>query len=123
MIAMVGVFQSMFRDGYYFTAIQRKLVPLPTEDVYIDLYINYRKRADAIATLFFTSTWLVKFTFLLLYRTIFEVNRNFMRAWWLVLVFVFVTYWVAIAGTWTQCGPTKDSFKLSKSRLAQALKV
>lgn len=114
MVTMVALFQTLFRDGYYITAIERHLAPPPTQEAFIELYIRFRRRSDAIALLFFTSTWLVKVTFLLYYRSIFQINKNFRRAWWVVLGFVFVTYWVTFAGVLTQCGPAKNSFNLKE---------
>ena len=114
MITMVGLFQSLFRDGYYITAIEGRLIPMPSQEIFIQIYVRFRHRSDGIALLFFTSTWLVKLTFLILYRTIFQINKNFRKAWWAVLSFVFVTYWVTVAGVLTQCGPAKNSFSLGR---------
>lgn len=114
MIAMVGLFQSLFHDGYYITAIQKKLLPQPSQQMFVEIYVRFKKRSNGIALLFFTSTWLVKISFLLFYRGIFEINKNFRRAWWAVLTFVFVTYWVTVAGVLTQCGPTQNSYSLGR---------
>lgn len=122
MIAEVALFQTLFRDGYYITAIERQLIPPPSMQAYVDLFIRFRRRSDGIALLFFTSTWLVKLTFLLLYRVIFDIDRNFRKAWWGVLVFVFVTYWVTVAGVLTQCGPAQDSFNLGKKSAVYGIK-
>ena len=119
LVAMVGLFQSLFRDGYYITAIERGLIPTPSLEIYTNLFVRFRHRSDGIALLFFTSTWLVKLTFLIFYRSIFRVNKNFRKAWWAVLVFVIISYWITIAGVLTQCGPAKYSWNLGmqKNRL------
>ncbi len=114
MVTMVALLQTLFRDGYYITAIDRQLVPNPDRAAFVELYIRFRRRSDAIALLFFTSTWLVKLTFLLYYRSIFKISKNFRKAWWAVTIFVFITYWVTVAAVLTQCGPAKNSFSLGK---------
>ncbi len=114
MIAMVGLLQSLFRDGYYITAIERQLIPPPSAQTYVTLFVRFRRRSDGVALLFFSGTWLVKLTFLLFYRIIFDINRNFRKAWWAVLVFVFVTYWITVAGVLTQCGPAQYSFNIGR---------
>lgn len=111
-IAMVGIYQTLFRDGYYITAIARKLIPLPSQQEYVDVFVSFRHRNVAIVLLSFTTLWLVKATFLLLYREIFWINKSFRKAWWAVTSFIFITYWVTVAGALTQCGPVQNSFSI-----------
>lgn len=46
----------------------------------------------------------IKISFLLLYHHIFQISKTFIRAWWIVLAIVILTFWVLIAGSLTQCG-------------------
>ena len=46
----------------------------------------------------------IKISFLLLYRRIFQISTRFIQAWWIVLGVVFLTFWVLIAGSLTECG-------------------
>ena len=46
----------------------------------------------------------IKLSFLLLYYHIFQVSRIFIRAWWMVLGTVVITFLISIAGTIIQCG-------------------
>lgn len=52
----------------------------------------------------FTCYWAIKATFLILFRMLFGVSRRFMKAWWAVTAFVFLTYVGTIAGALVQCG-------------------
>jgi len=47
--------------------------------------------------------WTVKVAFLLFYYQIFKVSPGFKKAWWGVLVFTCVTFWVPIAGVIATC--------------------
>ena len=46
----------------------------------------------------------IKFSFLLLYHRIFQISKIFIRAWWIVLAVVILTFWILIAGSITECG-------------------
>ena len=46
----------------------------------------------------------IKMSFLLLYHRIFQISGNFIRAWWIVLVTVVLTFWILVAGSLTLCG-------------------
>ena len=63
------------------------------------LRINY-----AAIVIVWTCLYAVKLAFLLLYRRIFQVSQNFMKAWWTVLAMVVAMYSATIVGAITQCG-------------------
>ena len=46
----------------------------------------------------------IKMSFMLLYHQIFRISEKFIRAWWIVLGIVFLTFWILIAGSLTECG-------------------
>ena len=46
----------------------------------------------------------IKTSFMLLYHHIFRISEKFIRAWWIVLGIVFLTFWILIAGSLTECG-------------------
>ena len=50
----------------------------------------------------------IKLSFLLLYQHIFKISVRFIRAWWVVLGIVILTFWILIAGSITQCGSPRD---------------
>lgn len=57
----------------------------------------------------------VKNSFMLLYRQIFQVSQVFIRAWWTVLTFTILTFWVSIAGFITECGRPSALYSYGKS--------
>lgn len=59
----------------------------------------------------------VKLSFLLLYRRIFQISVRFMQAWWIVLGIVFLTFWILVAGTLTECGSPSALGRVGTSRL------
>ena len=50
----------------------------------------------------------IKMSFLLLYHRIFQISEIFIRAWWIVLAVVILTFWILIAGSLTTCGSPLD---------------
>lgn len=67
-------------------------------------YHSYYQLNVAFTIIGFSCFYAVKFTFLLFYRLLFKHQKGFLRAWWAVLVFTFLSYWVAIAGSLVACG-------------------
>ena len=57
----------------------------------------------------------IKMSFLLLYHHIFRVSEKFIRAWWVVLGIVFLTFWILIAGSLTECGSPSALEHVGKS--------
>lgn len=47
--------------------------------------------------------WLVKLSFLLFYRFLFQSSATFKKVWWAVLAFTLLTFWVPIAGVLSTC--------------------
>ncbi|KAI9742522.1 MAG: hypothetical protein M1835_003043, partial [Candelina submexicana] len=67
----------------------------------------------AMITLFWTTVWAVKISFLIFYRRFFEGLKNHMIAWWAVLIFALVAYvgcWVSFL---TACGTPYNYFHSS----------
>lgn len=65
------------------------------------LYLQINISATIVAI---TCFWAVKLCYMLFYRTLFRVSDRFMKAWWIVLSFVFATYWVSVITALVQCG-------------------
>lgn len=59
----------------------------------------------------------VKMSFLLLYHRIFKISGRFIQAWWAVLGLVFLTFWILVAGSLTECGSPSDLGHFGKSDL------
>ena len=104
MIAYVGVAQSSNTVEYRVNAIENGQVQTPPPEVLEALLSLYRNLQLAESLLIWTELWLIKLTFMLFYRLLFEVSSTFMTLWWSMLIFLFVTYWIPIAGALTLCG-------------------
>lgn len=64
-----------------------------------------------------------KATFLIFYRLLFEVSRTFIRAWWAAVAFVFASFWVCIASTFTLCGSARDLYNFSMQLTPRSSRV
>ena len=83
--------------------------------------MRYRRLQITGSFLVWIILWLVKATFLSLYRLMFGVSQSFMRAWWIVCGIIFVLFWVPIAGVLTTCGPTQGIFNFRMLSLVHLL--
>ena len=61
-----------------------------------------------LSLLFWVIMYLVKFSFLMLYRSLFGVSRAFRRAWWAVAGFTFLTFWPCLFTALCVCGPPRN---------------
>ena len=50
----------------------------------------------------------IKMSFLLFYHRIFQISEKFIRAWWIVLAIVILTFLILLAGSLTTCGSPLD---------------
>ena len=57
----------------------------------------------------------IKMSFMLLYHHIFRISEKFIRAWWIILGIVFLTFWILIAGSLTECGSPSALEHVGKS--------
>ena len=80
---------------------------------------QFCKLQTAQGATFYLLHWTVKLVFLLFYRDLFWISRNFIRAWWCVAAFVFLGLGVALAGILTQRGPIGRMSDPSKGSLPQ----
>ena len=69
----------------------------------------------AIGTQFWSIMGIVKFGFMVLYRSIFHISRGFMKAWWIVLVFTVVTWLMTFLSVFWICSSPKYLFDIGKS--------
>ena len=89
-------------------AIKAGKEPMPAD--YAEYVLHAHQFQTALSIFAWISLWSVKFTFLLFYRMIFEVSERFVKAWWIVAVFTFGTFWIPIAGVLTACGHAYDLY-------------
>ena len=100
-------FQLSLPNAYRVVAIREGRMKKPPADELESIFKHYLRLQTAISITFWVTLWFVKFTFMIFYRVLFDVSARFIRAWWAVLIFTFVAFWVAFAGTVTACGPSR----------------
>ena len=80
----------------------KKTKHLPDHVLLSQFHYVYQLNTLNNTFLYFT-LWIVKFAFLAFYRLLFSCSRNFLRAWWVVTLLTFTTYWVPFAGVLATC--------------------
>ncbi|KAL6715425.1 hypothetical protein ACLMJK_006386 [Lecanora helva] len=98
---------------YKLSAIEAGEVNLSMELVSA-LQLTDLKYGLALRLVFWSCLWAAKGSFLALYWHLFKPSKAFVKAWWMVLVFTVVTYFVCIAGVLTACGSTSDILNIAK---------
>ena len=95
----------------YEQAVEAGEVPKPAN--WATLVVHARQYQTSLSVCAYTSLWFVKFTFLLFYRQLFYISPTFAKAWWIVTIFTFVTFWIPIAGILTSCGSVSQLYNAS----------
>ena len=73
----------------------------------LDLYV---RSIIAVTLQFWVCIYLIKLSFLLFYRRLFGVSRDFMKAWWAVLAFTAVTFLACFLATLWSCSTPSQLF-------------
>ena len=121
LIALAGAYTAGFPYSARIARISRKQEPAPPlTDPFYHSYLQIR---TVVTLLVFMVLWTVKATFLIFYRLLFEVSRTFIRAWWAAVAFVFASFWVCIASTFTLCGSARDLYNFSTQLTPQDLRL
>ena len=85
--------------------IYRPMNSAATDNKYYESVLLLQIRLN-LAGVFVTwgCLYAVKMSFMLLYYHIFRISQTFIRAWWIVLAIVVLTFCILIIGPLTQCG-------------------
>lgn len=102
---------------YQFSSILIGETPAPPEEDVADMAITLRTWNVAVQTLFWTSLYSVKFSFMFLYRVVLRFgSRGKHRAIWLTaLVYIILCYGICLIGVYGQCGDARNLFTYRKS--------
>ncbi|KAI0397602.1 hypothetical protein F5Y17DRAFT_350038 [Xylariaceae sp. FL0594] len=84
--------------------------PQPSPDELREITITLRKWNVAGQTLFWTSLYCVKVSFMFLYRIAFGTGHGNRRAWSIVVVYIILSYGVCLIGVFGQCGDVRNLF-------------
>ncbi|MCJ1389046.1 hypothetical protein MMC18_001900 [Xylographa bjoerkii] len=119
LIAYVATYTAMFPINY---AVEDWVtgngeMPSVTD---LELYLHYEM---AVWLLFWVIIYLVKFSFLLFYRSIFGVSRTFKKAWWVVIVFTFLTFWACFFAMLWSCNTPSQLFIVEECLSESALSI
>ena len=99
LVAYVATYTAMFPINFAVEDWVTGNGEMPSVAV-LELYLHYEM---AVWLLFWVIIYLVKFSFLLFYRSIFGVSRTFKKAWWAVTVFTFLTFWACFFAMFWSC--------------------
>ena len=80
----------------------------------LNLYYHNRYLSTINNCLLYLVFWVVKVSVLLFYWSLFNHSRPFRKAWWAVMTFTLLTFWVPIAGVLATCAHFKTVSDFSK---------
>ena len=106
LVAYVATYTAMFPINYTVEDWVTGNGEMPSVAI-LELYLHYEL---AVWLLFWVIIYLVKFSFLLFYRSIFGVSRIFQKAWWTVTVFTFLTFWACFFAMFWSCNTPSQLF-------------
>lgn len=78
-------------------------VPKPSASDLLGLYEHNYKLNTVNNCFLYSVFWIVKLSFLTFYLLLFKSSAPFKKAWWVVLAFTLLTFWVPIAGVLSTC--------------------
>ena len=77
--------------------------PRPSQPYLLGLYQHNQRLSTVNNCFLYLVFWIVKLSFLMLYRFLFQTSQAFKKAWWAVLVLTILTFWIPIAGVLSTC--------------------
>ena len=84
----------------------------PPSDASLASFIH---RVITISATFWVTIYLIKFSFLVFYYTLFGILKEFIIAWWIVLAYTIVTFLANFIAIFWSCGTPEDLFNLRES--------
>ena len=109
-----GVTNELSLDSKATLASTKTAVPKPSNARLLDLYRHNQKLSSVNNCFLYLVFWIVKVSFLLLYRVLFNTSAPFRKAWWVVLGFTLLIFWVPIAGVLSTCANEHTVAEYSK---------
>ncbi len=96
--------------SYRFTSVLVGETPMPSPAEIADMTITLRKWNIAVQTLFWSSLYCVKLSFMFLYKTVLGSRRELTAAWLAALIYIIITFGICLIGVYGQCGPAQNLF-------------
>ncbi|MCJ1397191.1 hypothetical protein MMC11_000383 [Xylographa trunciseda] len=98
-----GVTNGIANDAKAQLQVLLKAQPKTSEAVLLAFYHHLYQLNTVNNCFLYSVFWLVKFSFLMFYRHLFDISTTFRKAWWCVLAFTVLTFWVPIGGVLATC--------------------
>ncbi|KAI1371320.1 hypothetical protein F4677DRAFT_316014 [Hypoxylon crocopeplum] len=96
--------------SYRYSSIIIGESPMPSLDEFADMTITIRKYNVASSTLFWTSLYCVKVSFMLLYRVVLGISGMYKGAWLGCMIYIVLCYGTCLIGVFGQCGDSRNLF-------------
>lgn len=100
--------------SYRFSAVLVGEAAPPSPAELATMTVDLRRWNVAVQTLFWTSLYCVKFSFMFLYRTVLGARSGIQTTWLAALVYIILTYGVCLIGVFGQCGAARNLFTYGK---------
>ncbi|MCJ1282711.1 hypothetical protein MMC26_002036 [Xylographa opegraphella] len=98
-----GVTNGIANDAKAQLKVLLSAEPKTSEAVLLAFYHHLYQLNSVNNCFLYSVFWLVKFSFLMFYRHLFDISTTFRKAWWFVLGLTVVTFWVPIGGVLATC--------------------
>ena len=105
----MGVYTALFPLTVTVGLFGAKEAPIPSKET-LERFFRLEFALQCLAWLVL---YAIKFTFLILYRHIFGINKTFVRWWWAVFVYTWLAFWSCFFEALWLCGSPSDLFVLS----------
>lgn len=104
---------------YQYSSIVIGETPAPSPADVANMAITLRRWNVGVQTLFWTSLYCVKLSFMFLYRAVLRWNASYKhRAIWSVaLIYIILSYGVCLIGVYGQCGDAHNLFTYGKDHI------
>ena len=98
-----------------------KAKPKPSQSHLLGLYEHNQRLSTVNNCFLYLTFWIVKLSFLMLYRFLFQSSASFRRIWWGVMALTLLTFWVPIAGVLATCAGAYTVVEYSKCSAYQVV--
>ena len=109
LIIYMGMYTALFPLTVRVGLFAAKEAPMPSKET----LERFFRLQFSLQLFFWLLLYAIKFTFLILYRHIFNINKLFIKWWWAVFVYTWLAFWACFLLALWMCGSPTDLFMLS----------
>ena len=110
LITYMGLYTTLFPLTVIVGLFGAKEAPMPSKEI----LERFFRLQFSFQCFFWLVLYAIKFTFLILYRHIFGINKAFVSWWWAVFVYTWLAFWGCFLEALWLCGSPSDLFVLSE---------